>query len=129
MNNVLLIAIMLISGGLLAWPSWRDRTSGPSLSTLQLTQLINQKNAQVIDVRDSAEFAKGSVPGAKNLPADAATSRAKELKKDKPVVVVDASGGHAGRVAAQLRSAGFEQVFVLAGGLAAWRQAGLPINS
>ena len=129
LDNLLLIAVALASGALLMWPSWRSRVSGPSLSTLQVTQLINQKNAQVIDVRDDTEFAKGSLPGAKNLPAAAAAERAKELKKDKPVVVVDASGSHASRVAAQLRTAGFEQVFVLAGGVAAWREAGLPINS
>lgn len=128
-DNIFLIAIAFISGAMLMWPFFRNRASGPSLSTLQVTQLINQKGAQVIDVRDATDFAKGSLPGAKNVPAAAAGERMGELKKEKPVVVVDANGAQAGRVAAQLRAAGFGEVFVLAGGLAAWREAGLPLRT
>ena len=128
-DNAFRIASAVLSGGLLDWPYLRTHFAGPALTSLQVTQLINQKNAQVIDVRDSTEFAKGSLPGAKNVPAAAATERTKELKKDKPVVVIDARGTQAGRVASQLRAAGFEQVFVLAGGLAAWREAGLPVRA
>lgn len=128
-DNVLLILIAFISGAMLMWPFFRGRASGPSLSTLQVTQMINHKSAQVIDVRDAAEFAKGSLPGAKNFPAAVAVERAAELKKDRPVIVIDAGGAHAGRIAAQLRASGFAEVFVLAGGLAAWRQAGLPVRA
>ena len=128
-DNIFLIVIAFISGAMLMWPFFRNRASGPSLTTLQVTQLINQKGAQVIDVRDATEFAKGSLPGARNVPAAAAADRAAELKKDKPVVVVDANGAQAGRVAAQLRASGFAEVFVLAGGLAAWREAGLPLRT
>ena len=128
-DNLFWIATALVSGGLLLWPTLRKQMGGPALSTLQVTQLINQKNAQVVDVRDAAEFAKGSLPGAKNLPAANAPDQTKELKKDKPVVVVDDSGTHAAKVATQLRAAGFEQVFILAGGLAAWREAGLPLRA
>ena len=128
-DNAFLIAIAFISGAMLMWPFFRSRAAGPSLTTLQVTQMINQKSAQVIDVRDATEFAKGSLPGAKNIPAAVAAERAAELKKDKPVIVIDAGGAQAGRVASQLRAAGFADVFVLAGGLAAWRQAGLPVRA
>jgi rhodanese-related sulfurtransferase len=128
-DNAYLIAIAFISGAMLMWPFFRGRAAGPSLSTLQVTQMINQKSAQVIDVRDASEFAKGSLPGAKNVPAAVAAERAGDLKKDKPVIVIDAAGAQAGRVASQLRAAGFADVFVLAGGLAAWRQAGLPVRA
>lgn len=120
------IAIALVSGGLLLWPSVRARLAGPALSTFEATQLINRKNAQIVDVRDAAAFAAGSLPGAKNLPAETAQTRSGELKKDCPVIVIDERGAQASRVATVLRAAGFEQVFVLAGGLAAWRAAGLP---
>jgi rhodanese-related sulfurtransferase len=128
-DNAFLIAIAFVSGAMLMWPFFRSRASGPALTTLQVTQLINQKGAQVIDVRDATEFAKGSLPGAKNFPAATAAERASELKKDKPVVVIDAGGAQAGRIAAQLRASGFAEVFVLAGGLAAWREAGLPLRA
>lgn len=128
-DNIFLIAIAFISGGMLAWPLVKSRASGPALSTLQATQLINGRNATIVDIRSPEEFAKGSLPNAKNVPADKIGDRMRELKKDKPLIVVCATGSTAGRSAAQLRAGGFSEVYVLGGGLAAWREAGLPIRS
>lgn len=128
-ENIFLIAIALFSGAMLLWPMLRSRVSGPALTTLQVTQLINGKNATIVDIRPPEEFAKGSLPNARNLPPDRVKDGAGALKKDKPVIVVCANGRSAGSVAAQLRSNGFSEVFVLAGGLAAWREAGLPIRT
>jgi rhodanese-related sulfurtransferase len=128
-DNVFLIAIAFISGGMLVWPLVRSRAAGPALSTLQATQLINSRNAVVVDARTPAEFATGSLPGARNIPADKLDERTRDIKKDKPLIVVCASGSRAGRVATKLRASGFGEVYVLAGGLAAWREAGLPIRS
>lgn len=128
-ENIFLIAIAFFSGAMLIWPAVRSRASGPALTTLQVTQLINSKNATIVDIRPPEEFAKGSLPNARNLPADKVKDRAGELKKDKPLIVICANGSAAGKVAAQLRSSGFNDVFVLNGGLAAWREAGLPIRT
>lgn len=128
-ENIFLIAIAFASGAMLVWPLVRARAAGPALTTLQATQLINAKNAQVIDVRSAEDFAKGSLPGARNMPAASVKDRAGELKKDRPVIVVCNSGTTAGPAAAQLRAAGIAEVFVLAGGLAAWREAGLPVRA
>lgn len=128
-DNIFLIAIAFISGAMLLWPLVRSRASGSALTTLQVTQLINSKNATIVDIRPPEEFAKGSLPNARNLPVDKLQTRAGELKKDKPLIVVCANGQAAGKVAAQLRSSGFNEVFVLGGGLAAWREAGLPIRT
>ncbi len=88
LDNIFLIAIALISGGMLAWPLVRSRAAGPALSTLQATQLINARNAAVVDVRTPQEFATGSLPGARNVPADKLGEKMPDLKKDKPVIVV-----------------------------------------
>jgi rhodanese-related sulfurtransferase len=129
LDNFFLIAIALISGAMLAWPLLRNRAGGSALSTLQATQLINSRNAVVVDVRSPEEFARGSLPNARNVPAEKLGERMREIKKDKPVIVVCATGNRAGRVAAQLRAGGFGEVYILAGGLAAWRDAGLPIRT
>jgi rhodanese-related sulfurtransferase len=129
LDNIFLIAVAFVSGAMLVWPLVRSRAAGPALSTLQATQLINSRNAVVVDVRPPEEFAKGSLPGARNLPEDKIGERMRDLKKDKPLIVVCATGNRAGRIAAQLRAGGFGEVYVLAGGLAAWREAGLPIRS
>jgi len=128
-ENIFLIAIAFASGAMLLWPLVRTKVSGPALTTLQVTQLINGKNATIVDIRSPEEFARGSLPNARNLPAEKVKDGAGVLKKDKPVIVVCATGREAGKVAAQLRSSGFNDVFVLGGGLAAWREAGLPIRT
>jgi rhodanese-related sulfurtransferase len=129
-DNALLIAVAFVSGGMLLWPLLRARAAGPALTTLQATQLINNKHAQVVDVRDAADFARGSLPNAKNIPlAELEKRAAKELKKERPVIVLCNSGNIAGRAAAQLRAAGLPEVYVLAGGISAWREAGLPVKA
>jgi rhodanese-related sulfurtransferase len=45
------------------------------------------------------------------------------------VIVLCNAGNIAGRAAAQLRAAGLAEVYVLAGGLNAWREAGLPLKA
>src|SRR4030095_237187 len=103
---------------MLLWPMVRSRASGPTLSTLQATQLMNSRNPQVVDLRSADEFSKGSLPNARNVPADKISARLNELKKNKPVLLVCATGTTAGRTASLLRSQGFGDVFVLAGGAA-----------
>jgi len=127
-DNIILIAVAFASGAMLLWPLMRDRASGPSLSTLDATRLINSKNAQVIDVRAAGDFGGGSLPNAKNIPAANLKDRAGDLKKDRPVLVVCERGSQAGPAAAHLRASGFGEVYVLAGGIAAWRAAGLPLR-
>jgi rhodanese-related sulfurtransferase len=128
-DNIILIAVAFVSGALLVWPAIRGRAGGPSLSTLQATQLINTRNPQIVDLRSADEFAKGSLPNARNLPSSQLNDRIGDLKKDRPVLLVCATGTSAGRTAAMLRSRGFAEVFVLAGGMAGWRAAGLPVRS
>lgn len=129
LDNIILIAVAFVSGAMLVWPLVRGRASGPTLSTLQATQLMNSRNPQVVDLRTSDEFAKGSLPNARNVPADKLNARLGELKKDKPVLLVCANGATAGKTASLLRSQGFGDVYVLAGGMAAWREAGLPVRT
>ena len=129
LDNLILIAVAFVSGAMLVWPMVRSRASGPTLSTLQATQLMNSRNPQVVDLRPADEFSKGSLPNARNVPADKISARLNELKKDKPVLLVCATGTTAGRTASLLRSQGFGDVFVLAGGMAAWREAGLPVRA
>ncbi|HUN91497.1 MAG TPA: rhodanese-like domain-containing protein [Burkholderiaceae bacterium] len=129
LDNYFLIAAAVVSGALLAWPMLRSRAGGPALSTLQATQLINARNAQVVDVREAGEYGAASLPNARNIPLGEIDKRAAELRKERPVIVFCNGGGRAPRAAARLRAAGLAEVYVLEGGLAAWREAGLPLKS
>ena len=72
--------------------------------------------AVTVDVRTPEEFAGGSYPGAKNIPAQVIGSRLSEIPKDKPVVVFCKSGGRSSVATATLKQAGYTDV-TNAGGL------------
>jgi hypothetical protein len=84
-NNLALIAIAVVSGGLLAWPQIKAGTGGKRVNTAAATQLINKRNAVVVDIRDAADFAKGHLPQAKSAPlADRPTAPAALQRKAAP---------------------------------------------
>lgn len=129
-KNIFLVLIAVVSGTMLLWPVLRRGAGGPAVSTLQATQLINREDALVLDVRPEAEYAKGHILGARNVPLADLAQRAGELEryKDKPVVVCCNTGNTSAGGVSQLRKAGFARAVNLAGGLAAWQQAGLPVS-
>jgi len=128
-KNFFLVAIALVSGGMLIWPLLR-RAGGPSVSTLEATQLINRSDALIVDLRSAEDFAKGHILGAKNIPLADLEQRAAELDRHKarPLIVHCGDGNRAGGAVAKLRGKGFGSVHNLAGGYAAWQQAGLPVE-
>ena len=129
-KNIFLVLIAVVSGGMLLWPLLRKGSGGPWVSTLQATQLMNRDDAVVVDVRPAAEYAKGHILGARNIPIAELDRRAGELDKykAKPVIVHCGDGNRAGGSAALLRKNGFGNVVNLSGGFAAWLQAGLPVE-
>ncbi len=126
-ENLILIAIAVASGAMLLWPLVVRGKGGPLLDTLAATRLINDSQAVVVDVRTPDEFAGGHLPNARNLPLGEFEQRSGELPAGKPVLLYCAGGPRAGKAAGVLRKAGRAEVFTLAGGVQAWRQAGLPL--
>jgi rhodanese-related sulfurtransferase len=129
-NNLLLIAVAFVSGAMLIWPLVRRGAGGPWVSTLQATHMINREDALVLDVRLPEEYSRGHILGAKNAPLAELERRLPELAKFKarPVIVLCESGNRSTNAVGLLRRGGFDRVYNLAGGLAAWQQAGLPVS-
>lgn len=129
LDNLLLIGIALASGGLLLWPLVRKGGGSAALGPLEATQLINHRNAIVVDLRDEKDFALGSLTGARNVPVAKLKERGTELArfKARPVLLVCEAGQQSTRAVADLKALGFDEAHVLAGGVAAWKQAGLPL--
>jgi rhodanese-related sulfurtransferase len=127
-QNLLLIAVAVVSGAMLIWPYIQRNMGGARVNTLEATLLINQKDALVLDVREPGEFAQGHIINARSIPAGEIEQRIKEIArfKEKPVIVTCATGANAGGAAGILRKHGFTNVVNLTGGIAAWKQAGLP---
>ena len=130
LDNIYLIVVAFVSGAMLLWPVVRRGAGGASVSTLEATQLINRQDALILDVRNAEEFQKGHILNARNIPLTQLDARHSDIAryKDKPVIVACESGSRSGAAAAVLRKQGFAQVFSLSGGIAAWQQAGLPVE-
>jgi rhodanese-related sulfurtransferase len=128
-DNWMLIAVALASGGMLLWPAIQG-ASASGLSTANAVQLINRERAVVVDVCEPEEYAAGHVGGAKNVPAGQLAQRLPEVVKNKgvPLILVCASGARANRALAVAKKLGYEKAQVLAGGLKAWKDANLPLE-
>ena len=129
--NMLLFGAAVISGGMLIWPLIsRLIHPGDAVSTLEAVQLINRRDAVVIDVRDSGEYAAGHIGNARHIPEAQLAERIKELEKFKtrPIIISCGTGSRAANASGVLRKHGFAEVFVLRGGIAAWQQASMPLE-
>lgn len=85
--------------------------------------------AELVDVRNSSEFAAGHLPGAVNLPLGRLAERLDELPRDRPLVVHCQSGARAGVAVGLLAARGFGDVRHLAGDYVGWSRAGRPVKT
>jgi len=95
----------------------------------KLAELLDQKSdVQVIDIRQPAEIAGGTVPGAETIPMHTIPLRIQDIKQDKPVVLVCRSGARSAQACMFLAQNGFENVLNLRGGMMGWAGSGLQIG-
>jgi rhodanese-related sulfurtransferase len=131
-KNWLLILVMFLSGAMLLWPLVQRRISPmKEIGNLNATHLINHQNAVLLDVREAKEFEGGKLPNAVHIPLSQLASRGGELAKltGRPIVVYCARGQRSRAAAAGLQSLGFKDIYQLAGGFRAWKDAGLPLEA
>lgn len=128
-QNLMWIAIAVISGGMLLWPMLTG-AGVESLTPASATLKINREEAVLLDVRESGEWATGHIPNARHITQAQLDKRLSEIEKFKsrPVIVYCATGNRSASACKTLKEAGFEQVFNLGGGIAAWRDASLPVT-
>lgn len=129
-NHPLLIAAFAATLGILIYTETVRLTSGvKSLTPFAATQLMNEGNTVFLDVRDDAEFKKGHVLDARNIPVGSIEKRIQELNKvkEKEIVVYCDSGMRSQKAISALRKNGFEKLHQLGGGLVAWEKASLPV--
>ncbi len=93
--------------------------------------LINKQDALVVDVRTQDEFARGHIAGSHHIPLtqiEQGNTTEIDKHKEKPVIVVCETGARADTAATKLVKAGFQQVYLLRGGLTQWRASNLPVT-
>jgi rhodanese-related sulfurtransferase len=120
-----------MSGAMFFWSVLGNRLRGiKDVDTHAALQLINHKDAFVLDVREPDEYKGGHLLNAHLIPLGKLKERIGELKKyqDKPIVVVCRSGKRSGTACADLAKLGFTQAYNLTGGVMAWQKANLPVQ-
>ena len=105
-------------------------TGKGSVDPTGATDLINRKDALVVDVRPTADFMKGHIINAVNIPMNGFKKQIGTLQKhkDKPILVTCRSGSQSSMACQQLRKEGFDDVHNLRGGVLAWESANLPLS-
>ncbi len=130
-SNILPISIALFSGIMLLWSFFGNRFRGiKEVDIASALQLINHKDAIILDVRERSEYDAGHVLNSKFIPLGKLKERMGELEKykDHPIVVVCRSGNRSGTACFLLARQGFAQAYNLAGGILAWQKIQLPLE-
>lgn len=126
------IQTSLLIGLVLAYVIFEIKTgAGFGVSPQIAVNLINHKNAAVIDIRSTEEFAKNRIVGSLNMSISQLEARNKKLAKlgKKPIVVVCGLGKISESAVKKLKSEGFSNVYLLAGGITNWQKEGLPLTN
>jgi rhodanese-related sulfurtransferase len=128
-QNMIWVTLAFVSGGMLLWPM----VSGGGVENLtpsQATLLMNREDALVLDVRETGEWSSGHITGARHITLAQLEKRMSEIEKfkDRPIIVVCATGNRSSSACGQLKKGGFEKVFSLGGGISGWSEANLPLT-
>lgn len=104
----------------------------PTLDPMQLEELMQGTPPILIDLRPPEEFKgrMGHLRGALNIPMAQLAERLDEARAttgNRPVVLVDRDDRLSHQAVPLLMREGFGWVYVLKGGMAAWKAAGLPV--
>jgi rhodanese-related sulfurtransferase len=128
-DNLALIALLVVSGAALFLPTLSTLIGGKGLSPTEATIWINRRKAAVLDLRPADAYKSGHLPGAKHVDVAALTAAIEKLKLDRknPVVLVCETGTQSRKALAEVQKLGFAEVGSLDGGVQAWKAATLPL--
>ncbi len=84
--------------------------NGTQIDCPEARTLVQQHNAQLVDVRSPQEHAQGALPGSVNLPLQAIHAAERHLDRGRPVIVYCVSGARSAQAQAVLQQLGFDKV-------------------
>lgn len=100
------------------------------LSAAEFNRKSSRKDAIVVDVRTSGEYASGHLPNAVLIDFNQPDfmQKMQQYNTSTELLIYCASGNRSSRALLQLTKAGYSRVYDLTGGIAAWRSAGYKIQ-
>lgn len=115
---VLILLVLLAYVGYIAYLWFIGRQSATKINADELEQL--RVNAQIVDVREVAEFEARHILGARNIPISQFSQRQGEVRRDKAVYLYDDNVNLAPRAARILKKNGHDNIFILNKGFSTW---------
>lgn len=116
---------------LLIFEELKNQMGGiPKVSVQNAMLLVNRENAATLDLRNQKAFAGGHILGSINIARVDFDAHIKKIEshKNHAVILVDDNDAGARAVGAKLQKHGFAKIYILAGGLSAWKDAHLPLT-
>jgi rhodanese-related sulfurtransferase len=107
----------------LMWPT--ERVSAPMVAE----ELASADPPMVLDIRNPGEWSARHIDGSVNIPLNHLQERIAEVPRDRRIAVHCAGGYRSSIAAGILHQHGITQLTEMAGGLAAWDAAHLPVVS
>jgi len=107
----------------LVWPT--ERASAPMLAE----ELASAGRPLLLDIRNPREWAAKHIEGSVNVPLNHLRERIAEIPRDRRIAVHCAGGYRSSIAAGILHQYGITNLIEMAGGLAAWDAAKLPVVS
>ncbi|MBS3953473.1 MAG: rhodanese-like domain-containing protein [Methylomicrobium sp.] len=102
-----------------------------SLSPMLAIVKMNSQGATILDVREPAEFSKGHIEDAVNIPVGKIEEQISQLSgsKSAPFIVVCQTGTRSVPACRSLTKAGFTDIYTITGGMQSWEDNKLPIKA
>lgn len=102
----------------------------PVLEPVQVEGLLLGSGALVVDLRNDAAFHAGHIRGSMHVPFAQLSARFRAPKKGakRAIILVDEDNEVSHQAMALLQSLGFDWLYVLKGGMRAWRRDSRPIS-
>ncbi|HBI22239.1 MAG TPA: rhodanese-like domain-containing protein [Legionella sp.] len=122
------LALVILLAAIFIQELLAQKKRAEELSPAAAVQRMNHDHAVVIDLRDTEAFRTGHIIDSIHATPDEFTQQRMDKYKSKPIIFVCAKGLQSAALAAKLRGLGFTKPMVLAGGIAAWQTAGLPLT-
>jgi len=116
---------------LLVFEEFKNKIGGiPRTSAQDATLLLNREHAVIIDLRNQKTFASGHILDSINMERADFDAHMKKIEshKNHTLILVDDTDANAASIGAKLQKNGFAKIYILAGGLQAWKDAHLPLT-
>lgn len=110
-------------------PIARNPSGFALITVAELQSMLQQGGVRLVDVRTDAEVARGKIQQGESIPLHLLPLRLNGMDKNGTTVFYCQMGGRSAQAAAFTVANGFTDVYNLQGGITAWAQAGLPIES